>query len=123
MKYPPITAELLKTKNAWPSQLDLFKTHFGDKPVPLTKEVFIEFASIFSIDWAAEHLLDSMDFIEYKKLNEPATLDYWKVLGPALAACDKVVTPAGAHVAAAAWTAFAEYEKAKALNFLTLYTA
>ena len=112
MKYPPITAELLKSKNACQGQLDLFQTHFGDKPAPLTKEVFIEFNNLFDIDWAAEHLLDSSDFAEYQKATDTALAEYYKVRDTAYVEYEKIRDPA-----------LAEYKKAAALAFLTLYTA
>ena len=132
MKYPPITAELLKSKDACQGQLDLFKTHFGDKPVPLNKKVFTKFSSEFDIAWAAKHLLDSTDFVEYDKVQGPALAEYENVRDPALAEYYKVRAKAWTEfekVRDTAWGEYekirdpaqAEYKKAAALAFLTLY--
>ncbi len=100
MKYPPITLELLKSKDACTPQLDLFQEYFGDGPVPLTEEVFTKFTSEFDISWAARNLLHVKDLIEYSEISAPAYVEYKKV-------CD---------------SALAEYDKVCALTFLSLYT-
>ncbi len=97
MKYPPITLELLKSKKACQPQLDLFQTQFGEGSVPLTEEVFTKFASVFDINWAANNLMNSEDYSEYKKVRDSAWAEYL--------------------------SAYDEYEKICALEFLRLYTA
>ena len=123
MKYPPITAELLKTKKARPRQQYLFQKHFGDKPAPLTEEVFTKLASHFDICWAAKHLLGSRDLTEYKKVRDTALSEYEKVQETALVEYVKVRAPALTEYYKATETAMTEYKKAKALAFLTLYKA
>ena len=145
MKYPPITAELLKSKKACYGQVELFKDYFWNSPAPLTEEVFTKFASQFDIDWAAMHLLDSTDLAEYDKVQRPAWDEYAKVTVPALTEFLKVRDTAWAEydkVKTLAWTeylrisdpawveyekvkapAWAEYDKVTALAFLKLYTA
>ena len=134
MKYPPITLELLKSKKACQGQLDLFQTHFGDTPVPLTEEVFTKFSSEFDIGWAASNLLDSTDFSEYDKVRDKALTEYdkatntakaeyYKVSGTALTEYEKVLALARTEYYKATEAAYAEYDKVIALAFLTLYTA
>ena len=79
MKYPPITLELLKSKEACQEQLDLFKTYFGNTSVPLNKKVFTKLASQFDIVWAADHLLDRTDLVEYEKVRDTAWGEHKKV--------------------------------------------
>ncbi len=108
MKYPPITLELLKSKKACQPQLDLFQTQFGEGPVPLTEEVFTKFASVFDISWAANNLLNTEDWVEYDKVSASASAEYEKVRDSAWAEY---------------LSAYDEYEKICALEFLRLYTA
>jgi len=134
MKYPPITAELLKSKKACYGQVELFKDYFWNSPAPLTEEVFTKFASQFDIDWAAMHLLDSTDLAEYRKVTAPALTEFLKVRDTAWAEYDKVKTLAWTEylrISDPAWVeyekvkapAWAEYDKVTALAFLKLYTA
>ena len=123
MKYPPITAELLKSKMTCTSQLDLFQKHFKDKPAPLNKKVFTKLASHFDINWAAGHLLDSTDYIEYYKLTNPAFAEYDKVTSHALAKYVKVTKVSTAKYQKVTRTALRKLNKVRALVFLTLYTA
>lgn len=78
--YQPITYSLLVEKNACSEQLALFKEHFGEvKPIPLTKAVAAKFGSLFSIQWAAKHLLNKEYYVEYQKAIAPAWAEYNKV--------------------------------------------
>ncbi len=123
MKYPPITLEFLKSKDACTSQLDLFQTHFGEGPVPLTEEVFIKFASEFDISWAANNLLNSEDFVECNKVCASASAEYKKVLASAYAEYTKVCDSAYDEYKKVRASARAEYQKVCALTFLRLYKA
>ncbi len=123
MKYPPITLELLKSKDACTSQLDLFQTHFGDGPVPLTEEVFTKFASVFDINWAARNLLHVKDLIEYSEISAPAYVEYNKVCAPAYAEYEKIYASVWAEYEKVCASARAEYQKVCALTFLRLYKA
>lgn len=72
--YQPITYSLLKSRYACRAQLTLFKRHFGKvEPIPLTNEVAIKFGSVFDLGWAAENLLNSVDYSEFIKITETAT--------------------------------------------------
>ena len=144
MKYPPITYNLLKEKNACQDQLDLFKQHIGlIEPIPLTTETIQKFSQDFDIDWAADHLLDAVDRKEYHKAKDtawaelekatkpalaeydkaiaPALAEYDKAIAPALAELEKAIAPVRAEYEKARTTAWAEYNKAKATEFVRLY--
>ncbi len=123
MKYPPITLELLKSKKACQPQLDLFQTHFGEGPVPLTEEVFTKFASVFAINWAANNLMNSEDYSEYNKVRDSAWAEYTKVDTSAYAEYTKVCDFAYAEYVKVCNSALSEYKKVCALTFLRLYKA
>ena len=101
MKYPPITLKLLRSKEACSKQVILFKKYFGAKPVPLNKRIFTKFVSKFDLDWAADHLLDSTDSVEYDTV----------VLGAALAEYDKVCDACYAKLEKLTNLAYAKYNK------------
>ena len=146
MKYPQITIELLKSKNAPKYQIDLFQNTFGDKPAPLNKKVFTKLANHFDIEWAAKNLLDRKDSAEYNKATGPAWSKYRKVVAPAWAEYEKVADaalsvykasttnpdwreytkvtdPAYAEYNKVAGPAWTEYGNATALIFLKIYKA
>ena len=66
MKYPPITYELLKSKNAFDWQLVNFKNIFGST-VSINLENATKVLNTIGQHWTAENLLDSDDFKEYEK--------------------------------------------------------
>lgn len=89
--YQPITYSLLKEKNAFYEDLNLFKEHFGEtEAVPLTTEGFIQLGKIFEMIRAANILLTKEDFEEYKKVTHQMAIEYTKVTDPALIKYTKI---------------------------------
>ena len=112
MKYPQITYDLLKSKNACDSQLELFGTHIGlTNSIELTQESALKYCNIFDIDWAAKNLLALDDLVEYNKVRDQALAECEKVRAPAWAEYNKVRAPA-----------WAEYNKVRASTFVNLYS-
>ena len=120
--YPDISYNLLVFKDACTSQRELFKTHFGDTEVKLTKELVLKFANVFDFEWAAKNLLNPSDLAEYEKVSAPAWAEYVKVCAPAKAEYEKVRAPALAEYKKVCDQAWAEYDKVSVLKFYELYT-
>lgn len=74
--YPPITYELLESKNACTYQLELVKEHFGLEPIPLTESVVEQFGVLFDIEWAAENLLTDVDYDKWIATSELTVSSY-----------------------------------------------
>ena len=112
--YEPITYSLLKSKNACPDQLALFKKHFGvKKSIPLTKVVANKFSSVFDVNWASTNLLNPSDLAEYEKVSDQAESEYNKVRAPALAEYEKVRAQAWAEYEKVSDQVYAEYLKVR----------
>lgn len=77
MKYLPITYSLLKKKKACEDHLKLFEYHIGRiEPIPLNDETIEKYYFVFSMFWAASHLLDSKDLAEFRIVREIALKEY-----------------------------------------------
>lgn len=63
--YPPITYKLLKSKKACKAELSLVKKHFGLKPITLSDDIAVKFATTFNVSWAAPALLNKKDCSKY----------------------------------------------------------
>ena len=61
-----LTLDTLKRLGACRDQLDLFKAAFG-RSTPVTPELCLEYADLFNWHWAANNLLSSAAWAEYKK--------------------------------------------------------
>ena len=109
-----LTANDLEKAHACPSQVGLFREHFGDGGTVTLAKVR-KVAVLFDWDWAAEHLLSRKSLAEYKRVRASALAEYDRATAPALAEYDRITASAWAEYQRVRASAWAEYQRAMAL--------
>ena len=84
-----LTLATLIDKGACSSQVDLFRSRFGES-VEVTAELCASVAAVFDWDWAARNLLSPPAWAEYERVRAPAWAEHERVTAPALAEYERV---------------------------------
>ena len=104
-----LTVQTLIDKGACSSQVELFRSMFGEQ-VRVTQKLCASVADKFDFIWAASHLLSAPALAEYERACAPARAEYERVRASAWAECDRACAPA-----------WAEYQRARAPAFAKAY--
>ena len=91
-----LTLATLIDKGACSSQVDLFRSRFGES-VEVTAELCASVAAVFDWDWAARNLLSPPAWAEYERVRAPAWAEDERVTAPASAEYERVRATAWAQ--------------------------
>jgi hypothetical protein len=114
-----ITLEMLESKDACYSQLDLFQERFPEG-IEVTKEACVLVADKFDWDWAAKNLLPKEDKKAYQEATDTARKAYHEADDTAWKAYQEATDTAWKAYQEATDTARKAYQEAMAFSFGSL---
>src|ERR1700691_1354896 len=112
MKGKTISAAQLVRAGACKSQVTLFRSIFGPRPVAVTVKLARAHADKFSWNWASQNLLTASASAEYDRACASALAEYNRVRASASAEYDRACASAWADYTRACASASAEYDRA-----------